>query len=202
MPRAARTLCRVFLKREDESPEQLKAHALHRWAALCSGLASGGCYGKQPTCSVPATSRSRLLCVKNVTTDGTGWVAGDTEYKNPEPSARPNTHVLGIQPQSPCAKKRSFAEQLKSLIYLQKQSIRESQKALPLALSCCGHPNRFSYNGAILSAPCDIQACGPLITKLTTGPTGKGKPQHHSQHVKHRFLAPRSTITITARWSH
>lgn len=93
-----------WVRRRDGSPGTARrSEGLHRWAGPLFLPAREAVMGNSQPASVPA-NRSRY-CVLLIVTSyrGIRGVAVDTEYKNPEPSARPNT-CLGIQLQSPCAK--------------------------------------------------------------------------------------------------
>ena len=91
--------------------------------------------GSSQPASVPANTVALLCAVNCYHVRGIHGVAVDTEYKNPEPSARPNTCPGHSAAVTLCSKKDPSRRAIKKSDLFTKQSIRESQKALPLALS-------------------------------------------------------------------
>lgn len=91
--------------------------------------------GSSQPASVPANTVVPLCAVNCYHVCGIHGVVVDTEYKNPEPSARPNTCPGHSAAVTLCSKKDPSRRAIKKSDLFTKRSIRKSQNALSLTLS-------------------------------------------------------------------
>ena len=103
--------------------------------------------GSSQTASVPENTVAPLCAVNCYYVGGLGGVAVGTEYKNPEPSARPNTcpgHSAAVTLRS---KRDPSHRAIKKSDLFTKQSGRKSRNALTLshadALTCSPTMEQF-----------------------------------------------------------
>ena len=124
-----------WVRRRTRALEQPAFRGLHRWARAFVLPAREAVVGSSQPASVPANTVALLCAVNCYHVHGIHGVAVDTEYKNPEPSARPSTCPGHSAAVTLCSKKDPSRRAIKKSDLFTKRSMRKSQNALSLTLS-------------------------------------------------------------------